>query len=97
MKHTFLSICCIVALVGLPMVTVAGDPPLDENEIGIEPGAITDDTFRNGTISVELADRLQSSNETPSALNNSYTNASEDTESGSDVGICVVGAGGPCN
>jgi hypothetical protein len=97
-KHTLLAVCCIIAFVSLPMVSVAEGPPLDGYEIGMEPSEIGDDNaFETGIIDVDVDDGRQVEHDTTPNMNKSNADSGDDTKSNADVGVCVVGAGGPCN
>lgn len=98
MKHTLLAICCIGALVGFPMVTMAEDTALPDETIQNDPASGgVGDAFSDRAITVEIDDELQSGDENPSKQNSSDGSPGDDSQSDADVGICVVGAGGPCN
>lgn len=98
MKHTLLAICCIGALVGFPMVTMAEEAPLGEDTIGNAPsGGMEYDAYWDRAITVDINEERQSGDDNPTEQNESTGGLDDDSQSDADVGICVVGAGGPCN
>ena len=96
-KHKLLALCCIIALVSLPMVTMAEIPQVNNDESMDDHEQLTDnDPFDDSVISVSIDEDLQSENDTDPAKNTSEPKP-DTLDSDADVGICVVGAGEPCN
>lgn len=97
MKHKLLALCCIIALVSLPMVTMAEIPRVHNDDTMDDQDQLTEnDAFDDSVISVDIDEDLQPEKDTDPGQNTSETEPDK-VDPDADVGICVVGAGGPCN